>query len=221
MVKLKVSKGKLDIVSYSEDTSLAELADSIGAFAAGIKTGNAGRCRRCGECCSREPVLGLDMKTLSQREGMGLVDWAAARLMPPEFPDLNARKKLIGEFCRQTGMPELESTVLYEYNQSEPLSFKQDENERCFYQKDNLCSNYANRPFICRLYLCSFGEKLQELEEMIVAQGTWHAWSLLGAVPEELIGHNPFIGAESYDDVLLKEFEFGLEGALGELFSYF
>jgi Fe-S-cluster containining protein len=220
MIELAYKKRKLDIVDHSPDASLAELADAVETFASGSKAGEAG-CKRCGECCNREPVLGLDMKILSKREGMGLKEWAAARLMPPQFPDLAAREKLIAEFRRQSGMPGLEATVLYEYNQSEPLSFRQDENDRCFYQKDDLCSNYENRPFICRLYLCSFGEKLQGLEEMIVAQGTWHAWHLLGAVPEEMIRHNPFLKADTYGDVKIKDFEYGLEGALKEMFIYF
>jgi Fe-S-cluster containining protein len=152
---------------------------------------------------------------------MGVREWASARLLPPELPDLAARKKLIAEFTRQTDLTELESTVLYEYNQSEPLSFLQTEEERCVYQKDNLCSVYAGRPFICRLYLCAFGERLQSLEEMVVAQGTWHAWALLGGVPEEMIAHNPFLKAESYADLRIKDFEYGLEGALKEMFAYF
>jgi len=35
------------------------------------------------------------------------------------------------------------------------------------------------------------------------------------------IAHNPFVGKDSYDQVRLKEFEFGLERAMGELFSFF
>jgi Fe-S-cluster containining protein len=219
MVDLKLVKGRLELREYSADSSLADLLGATETFVSALKKRSV-QCRMCGECCSREPVLGLDMEILAGQEGIGVREWAAAHLMQPEFPDLAAREKLIREFCRQTGMSELESTVLYEYNQSEPLSFKQDETERCFYQKDGRCSNYANRPFICRLYLCRFGDRLQELTEMIVAQGTWHAWSLLGAVPEELIRHNPFAGRESYSDVLLKDFETGFAGT-GELFFYF
>ncbi len=219
MVKLIIQKGKLELAEYSEDTTLAALLDATESFVASHKVKSV-RCRMCGECCSREPVLGLDMILLAAREGVSVREWASARLMEPVFPDLAAREKLIREFRAQTGMSELDATKLYEYNQSEPLSFRQDENERCLYQKDNLCTNYANRPFICKLYLCGFGEKFQALEEMIVAQGTWHAYSLLSAVPEELIKHNPFIGAKSYDELLLKDFEFNPDGA-EELFFYF
>jgi Fe-S-cluster containining protein len=219
MVKLSVQKGKLDLDEYSENTTLTALLEATESFVASHNVKSV-RCRMCGECCSREPVLGLDMMLLAAREGVSVQDWAAAHLMEPVFPDLAAREKLIREFRAQTGMPELDAIKLYEYNQSEPLSFRQDENERCLYQKDNLCTNYANRPFICKLYLCGFGERLQALEEMIVAQGTWHAWSLLGAVPEVMIKHNPFIGAKSYDELLLKDFEFKPDGA-EELFFYF
>jgi Fe-S-cluster containining protein len=220
MIKLAIKKGKVDIVSHSPDATLAELADALEDFVSNSKA-RAAACRMCGECCQNEPVLGLDIKIVSKREGMGIAEWAEARLMPPQFPDLAARKKLIGEFRRNTGMPELEATVLYECNQYEPLPFKQDERGRCIYQNGNLCSDFTKRAYICRLYLCGFGERLQALEEMIAAQGTWHAWHLLGGVPEEMVKHNPFLKAETYDDVLLKDFEYRFDEALKEMFAYF
>lgn len=220
MMELAIKKGKLELLSYSDDTTLTDFLAETEAFVNALSKKSV-QCRMCGECCHRAPVLGLDIKLLAAQEEIGAKEWVQARLMPPQFPDMAARNKLIGEFRRQSGLSELESTVLYEFNQSEPLSFKEDNNERCLYQKDNLCSNYANRPFICRLYLCRFGDKLQDLLEMVVTQGTWHAYALLGAVPMEAIAHNPFVKAESYGDVKLKEFEFELEKAMGELFSYF
>lgn len=220
MIKLTYKKGKLDITGHSEDATLAELADALESFVSEPKA-RAAACRMCGECCQDEPVLGLDIKILSKREGMGIKEWAEARLVPPQFPDLAARRKLIAEFRRNTGMPEREATVLYEVNQYEPMPFKQDERGRCVWQKGNLCSDFSRRAFVCRLYLCSFGEKLQALEEMVAAQGTWHAWHLLGGVPEEMVKHNPFLRAETYDDVLVKDFEYRFDEALKELFAYF
>lgn len=220
MIDLKIKKHKLELLDCSDDATLADLADTIELFIADKKAGEV-CCKCCGECCCRAPVLGLDMIIAARREGMSVREWAEKRLLPPVFPDLAARIKLIAEFIQQTGLPELEATVLYEYNQSEPLSFLQTEAERCAYQKNNLCSIYADRPFVCRLYLCAFGERLQSLEEMIVAQGTWHAWSLLGGVPEEMIAHNPFLKAETYSDLLIRDFEFKFDEALEELFSFF
>jgi len=220
MIKLRVLKGKLELAGHSADATLADLVESIEAFLAA--PGHAKlACRMCGECCDRPPVLGLDMKMLSWREGIPLRDWAALHVPPPVFPDLSARNTGIEELHRQTGLSETEATVLYEFNNSEPMTFIVGENGRCLYQKENLCADFSRRAFICGLYLCSFGEKLQALEEMIVCQGTWHAWALLGAVPEELIKHNPFLRAESYGDVKIKDFEFGFEKAREQLFIYF
>lgn len=220
MIKLAIRKGKLELIEHSNDATLAELLEVSESFVSELKKQSV-QCRMCGECCQREPVLGLDMILLAKREGKGVQEWAAARLMPCGLPDMAAREKGIAELRSQTGLSGSEAAVLYEYNQSEPLSFKQNENERCFYQNGNLCSNYADRPYICRLYLCKFGDKLQDLLEMVVTQGTWHAYSLLGGVPEAAIPHNPFLKAESFSDVRLKDFEFGLEKAMKELFSYF
>jgi hypothetical protein len=220
VIKLKAVKGQIDLAEHSAAATLVELADTLEAFVAARGHTKLG-CRMCGECCGYAPVLGLDMTMLSRREGLSLKDWADLRVSPPVFPDLAARHKGIEELRRQTGLPEREATVLYEFNNSEPMTFKPGESGGCLYQRGNLCSDFSRRAFICRLYLCSFGDELQALEEMVACQGTWHAWSLLGAVPEELIRHNPFIGAESFNDLLVKDFEFGMEGALIELFIYF
>jgi Fe-S-cluster containining protein len=220
MIDLDIQKGKLELVQYTGDTTLQELLEATELFVAGLRKKSV-QCRLCGECCHRPPVLGLDIKLLAANEGVGIREWAASNLLPPELPDLAARRKGIAELLSQTELSELEATVLYEYNQSEPVTFKHNEADRCFFQKGSLCGNYGLRPFVCRLYLCRFGEKLQDLQEMIVTQGTWHAYALLGAVPMEEIPHNPFLKAPSYRDVRLKEFEFGLEKAIGELFSFF
>jgi Fe-S-cluster containining protein len=220
MIELAVKKGKLELINYSEDTTLADLLADTESFVSALNKKSV-QCRMCGECCHRPPVLGLDIQLLAEAKGESVQKFAGSHLMPPVLPDLPARQKGIGELRQQANLTELEATILYEYNQSEPMTFIHNDNDRCFYQNGNLCGNYDRRPFICRLYLCRFGEKLQDLMEMVVTQGTWHAYALLGAVPMDAIAHNPFVKAKSYQDVLLKEFEFGLDKAMDELFSYF
>lgn len=215
-----MKKGKLELLDYTDDTTLVDLLNETEVFVAAQTKKNV-QCRMCGECCHRAPVLGLDILQLSQAASLPVPQWAAKQLMVPEPPDSEARRKGIAELRQQSELSDVEAAVLYEYNQSEPVSFLHNGKDRCFYQNGSLCGNYENRPFVCRLYLCRFGERLQDLLEMIVTQGTWHAYHVLGLVPVEEIGHNPFLKAESYGDVRLKSFEFGLEKAMGELFSYF
>jgi hypothetical protein len=65
------------------------------------------------------------------------------------------------------------------------------------------------------------GEKLEFIQEMIVREGTWHAYSLLGWIGKEEISHNPFLKAESYDQLLVKDFDYQLQDTLDKLFFYF
>ncbi len=220
MLYLSIKKGKLDLTGDVGEATLADLLAESEAFVAALRKQSV-QCRMCGECCHRAPVLGLDILAMTGEAKTDAAQWAKEHLLLPDPPDLSARQKGIAEFIKQSGVSQRDAAVLYEYNQSEPISFLQTENERCVYQQGNLCGVYAQRPFVCRLYLCRFGERLQDLLEMVVTQGTWHAWAVLGAVPMEAIAHNPFAGKQGYDQVKLKDFEFGLEEAMGELFSYF
>ncbi len=215
-----VQKGKLDLTGDVGDATLADLLAESEAFVAALKKQSV-QCRMCGECCHRAPVLGLDILAMAGEAITDAAQWAKEHLLLPDPPDLIARQKGIAELMRQSNMTEHDASVLYEYNQSEPISFLQNESDRCVHQRGNLCGVYAQRPFVCRLYLCRFGERLQDLLEIVVTQGTWHAWAVLGVVPMEAIAHNPFAGKQGYDQVKLKEFEFGLEEAMGELFSFF
>lgn len=220
MIEFVTKKGKLELIGDIGDATLAELLAESEAFVTTLKKQSV-QCRMCGECCHKAPVLGLDILAQASDAGMDVGQWAESHLMLPAMPDLAARRKGISELQQQACITEMEAAVLYEYNQSEPVSFIHNEADRCFYQNGALCGNYAQRPFVCRLYLCRFGERLQDLLEMVVTQGTWHAWAVLGAVPMEAIAHNPFAGKERYDQVKLKDFEFELDKAMGELFSFF
>lgn len=220
MIDFALRKGKIELQQYSEDTTLAQFADAVEELLASPRK-KAATCHRCGQCCNNPPVLGLDMAILSAKAGIPVGQWVKEHLLPIELPDLASRRKGIAELSSQAHLSETEATILYEFNQSEPLTFKQNVDESCSYLQGGLCSNYNNRPYICRLYQCSLGDRLQSLREMIVCQGTWYAYALLGAVPAEEIDHNPFLSAKAYHDVKLKDFEHDMEKSLEALFSYF
>jgi DNA helicase HerA-like ATPase len=78
----------------------------------------------------------------------------------PWINEDDARQKGVAELQAQTGLARTAAAAIYEYIQSEPVTFLHDDRDHCYYQKDNLCTNYAYRPFVCRLYLCRFGPKL-------------------------------------------------------------
>ena len=146
---------------------------------------------------------------------------AAQLLTLPEKPDIAARRKAIREMSAAAGITQLEAILLYEYNNAEPIILKKQESGECCFLKNRLCSRYTIRPYSCGLYLCDMGEKLSYLQEMVIRQGTWHAYYKLGWVQKEDISHNPFLKSESYDELLVSDFDFHLENTLEQLFFYF
>ncbi len=91
----------------------------------------------------------------------------------------------------------------------------------CCFLHENLCSRYKIRPYSCALYLCNMGQRLSYLQEMIIRQGTWHAYYKLGWIDVEDISHNPFLKADSYDKLAIADFDFNFENTLEQLFFYF
>jgi Fe-S-cluster containining protein len=142
-------------------------------------------------------------------------------LILPEKPDIAARRKAIREMAETSGITALEATLLYEYNNAEPIILAKQDGGECCFLRENLCSKYLIRPYSCGLYLCNMGEKLSYIQEMIIRQGTWHAYYRLGWISAEEIAHNPFLKADSYDKLLLADFDFKLENTLAQLFFYF
>ena len=133
--------------------------------------------------------------------------WQAAGsiLVLPDKPDLAFRRKAIKEMCEWTSIPEIEATLLFEYNNAEPLILAKQASGECCFLKGGLCSSYTKRPYSCGLYLCNMGRRLAYIQEMIVRQGTWHAYSKLGWIGEDELRHNPFLKADSYDKLLVSD----------------
>lgn len=221
MITFKTEKRAIELAGYDGGTTLTELVDALEGFRLknALKTRN---CKGCGQCCKDNiPVLGLDLSVMAGEPPFTAEGLRDGCVVLPEEPDLEARRKSLLELQRTNGLTKLEASLIYEYNNSEPLILAKQEDGACLFLKDRLCSVYGRRPYSCGLYLCNMGERLSYIQEMIIRQGTWHAYQLLGWVAAEEISHNPFLRASSYDELLVKDFDFGLENALEQLFFYF
>jgi len=221
MIEFIAENEEIELKSYDPGTTLKELSDALEAFrlTCSFKTID---CKGCGECCSDNiPVLGLDLQVLQEGLGISFEEASQSIITLPERPDMNARRKAIKEMSKSASISEIEAAILYEYNNAEPIILAKQEKGECCFLKNKLCSKYTIRPYSCGLYLCSMGEKLSCLEEMIIRQGTWHAYCRLGWISRREISHNPFLKADSYDKLLLSDFDFNLENSLEQLFFYF
>lgn len=166
-------------------------------------------------------MLGLDLTVLLDGMEMKFKEASESILILPEKPDIHSRRKAIAEMSASSSVTPLEAALLYEYNNAEPIILAKQSKGECCFLKDSLCSKYQIRPYSCGLYLCNMGEKLSYLQEMIIRQGTWHAYYKLGWIGKDDIAHNPFLGSDSYENLLLADFDFNLENALEQLFFYF
>ena len=221
MIAFKADKKTIELAGYSDDTTLNELVSGLEAYRMknSLKTRN---CQGCGKCCKDDiPVLGFDLPVIPGGLSLKHETSSDSCIVLPEKPDNEARQKALLELQRTNGLTKLEASLIYEYNNSEPLILARQQDGACLFLKNRLCSVYGRRPYSCGLYLCNMGERLSYIQEMIIRQGTWHAYNLMGWVSAEEISHNPFLKSRSYDELLVKDFEFGLENALEQLFFYF
>jgi len=223
MVRLELEKEKIELKEYSDDASLQELTKEVESFRLTnhLKTRY---CKGCGECCNQPiPVMGLDIMILQENTGLSLYKVLEKYIVFPQKPNLNSRRDGIKEFVNMCGLSKSEAALLYEYNQCEPLILPRKKDGTCSFlnNQTGLCTIYEYRPFTCGLYICTMGDELSMLQEMIVRQGTWYAYSLLGWVDRGEISHNPFLNADSYDRVYIKDFKFNSERAIEQLFFYF
>ena len=223
MLKLDVVDSKIELVDYSLDASLQELSNEVNSFRLtnDLKTRN---CKGCGECCNQPiPVLGLDLINIQKATGMQFNDVLKKYIVLPNKPDLKERYKGIKDFVRTCGLDETKAAIMYEYNQCEPLILPRRKDGTCEFldQATGLCGIFSYRPFTGGLYLCTMGDELSMIQEMVVRFGTWHAYSMLGWISKEEISYNPFLKVNSYDKVYIKDFYFNPEEALEKLFFYF
>lgn len=221
MIEFIAEDEEIELKSYDSGTTLTDLAEALEAFrlTCSFKTID---CKGCGECCSDNiPVLGLDLQLLQDGLNINFEQASHNILVLPEKPEIALRRKAIKEIKQSASITTLEATLVYEYNNAEPIILAKQKAGECCFLENNLCSKYLIRPYSCGLYLCNMGEKLSFIEEMIIRQGTWHAYYKLGWIGEQDISHNPFLKADSYKDLLLSDFDINLENALEQLFFYF
>ena len=225
MVKLVLEKDKIELEEYSEDATLQELSDEVESFRLtnNLKTRY---CKGCGECCNQPiPVMGLDIIKIQRKAGLKLDEIMEKHVVLPRKPDIRSRNAGIGDFVKTCNLSFIEAAMLYEYNQCEPLILPRKGDGTCSFLDNatGLCTIYGQeyRPFTCNLYICTMGDELSMIQEMIVRQGTWHAYSLLGWISAGEISHNPFLNADSYDKVYIKDFKFNSKEAIEQLFFYF
>ena len=213
---------EIELMEYDAGTTLADLAAELESFRAAAPDLRTGECKGCGECCSDDiPVLGLDLAVLPGIPDADPGQAVGSILILPDKPDMDFRRKAIREMCEWTNISELEATLLFEYNNAEPLILARQASGECCFLKDGLCTRYTMRPYSCGLYLCNMGPRLAYIQEMIIRQGTWHAYSKLGWISKSDIPHNPFLKADSYDKLLVSDFEFDLKNTSEQLFFYF
>lgn len=177
-------------------------------------------CAACGRCCRYEhlPVFGLDI--LETKNRLGEEVWRNYVTLP-EQPSPAERREAILEFVQNHDLDHATATLLYEYNVAEPVSYAKSSDGGCVYLTNGLCSNYPDRAFTCALYACTTGERLSNLQELIVRQGVWHSYYVLGWIEAEDIEHNPFLSAETYESVRIADFDVDLSAALETLFFFF
>jgi Fe-S-cluster containining protein len=221
MVEFVTKKEEIELKGYDPGTTLKELSEALEEYRLTCRL-KTYECKGCGECCSDSiPVLGLDLQVLQKGLGINFEQAVRSILSLPEKPDMNIRRKSIKEISASASITPLEATLMYEYNNAEPIILARQNGGECCFLQESLCSRYQIRPYSCGLYLCNMGEKLSYIQEMIIRQGTWHAYYTLGWISKGDIAHNPFLKSDSYEKLLLADFDFNLENALAQMFFYF
>lgn len=218
---LIVANGTIDLASYDDRTTLEDLARDLDAVRRrpGLRTAS---CHTCGECCGDLiPVLGVDLVPLSRALGGDVDSICRTHLALPERPDVARRREAIRTLARDAKIDLTTASLVYEYNNAEPVTFQRHASEVCMLQCDLLCRIYGRHPLACRLYLCNMGERLSVLYENIVRQGVWHSYAALGWIGEGDIAHNPFLGGATASEVRLVDFDVDVSTALESLFFYF
>ena len=195
--------GAMEMGDCSPDSTLQELVDALSQWMTVHRT-----CRGCTQCCRDViPLNGIEVRRLQATFRAASMAEALPYLRMPARPDLQRRREGIRELQDTFEVPARTATVLYEYNNADPVCIAKTDTGDCFFIRDGLCARYATRPLVCRLYHCRLGERLSALNEAIIAHGVWHSYSVLGWIDEKEIAHNPFVGADDYGRIRLDAFE--------------
>ncbi len=193
----------VEIGRYSPDATLAELVEAI---AEALARSNA--CRDCCTCCSDEiPVNGIELRSIRERKNRAAFGPVLSSLVLPERPDMRARRTAIADLAETFEVSPAAATLLYECNNASPLRLRKKEDGGCLLLAEGLCKEYSARPLVCRLYYCRLGRRLAAVTDMVVSQGVWHSYCVMGWIAEAEVAHNPFLDAAGYEDILLSRFD--------------
>ena len=221
MIDLKIEERRIELQHYEPHATVEDLIAALEAIRRrpGLRTAT---CHLCGECCGDlVPVLGIDIDPLCRRLDCNRETLFAHVLTLPEPPDLEERHGAIESLRRDFDLARETATLLYEYNNAEPLTFQRHASGVCTLQHKLLCTIYGSHPTACRFYLCNMGDRLSALYENIVRQGVWHSYVEAGWVPATDVSHNPFLHAHTLSTLTLEAFDVDLSAAMESLFFYF
>jgi Fe-S-cluster containining protein len=211
-VDLRIEDGRIELQELDSRASLRDLADAVERVRRNPELVTA-HCAGCAGCCSDTvPILGLD---LAPMEASG------RKLVFPSPPDAASRSEAIEALIRDHKISAEEAQRIHDHNNAAPITMVHTCGHCEHLVAGGFCGVYEERPYICRLYVCNMGERLEALYESIVAFGTWHAYHLLGWIDEEALSGNPFLGAKSWDVVPAQAFEVDLGDAMEKLFFFF
>lgn len=199
----------VELECYSDDCTLNELINRLADLSE-----QKNMCRKCGKCClDLIPLNGLEIMNIKR------LDSGFTGLVFPDKPNVKGMEKSIHEMMNLFDLPKRHAEILHEYNTAEPIYMNKEMNGQCISQNDNLCAKYSMRPLICRLYHCKTGKKLSGIREIIISQGIWHSYYIMGWIDKSKIKNNPFLNASAYDEILLKQFDYPFD-EINEKISY-
>jgi Fe-S-cluster containining protein len=199
--------GFIEMKSYSSDCTVEELI---------VKTTDIGSqinlCGKCGKCCfDTIPIIGSEVKKIMEVLNIDKIDSSFTYLKFPNIPNIVEKEKNIEEIIRVYGMTKREATIFYEFNAADPIIMNKNIDGQCISISNDMCLKYKIRPIICRLYHCRTGEKLSNIREILICQGIWHSYLIMGWIKENDIPYNPFLKSTNYNELFIKDFDISFE----------
>lgn len=206
-VRLVILSDRIELEGYSDEATLQDLVRGIERvrLRSDLKVS---RCAGCGGCCRQPiPVLGVDLANLATALSAPDERSVLERLAVPDVrPSGHERRAAIRKLSRDTGLSLEQAEWIYDYNNGEQVSPRRADNGSCEFLRGGMCTIYELRPLVCRLYLCTMGDRLSVMQENISRQGVWHLYEHVGWLCRDDIASNPFVQVRSYEEARLSAF---------------
>jgi Fe-S-cluster containining protein len=197
------NKDCIEVEKYSEDCTVEEYANNLTE-----RINKVNICERCGNCCfDIIPIIGYEIRRIMEIMNIKTISQEFYYLVLPNKPNVAGKNNSIHDLMKTYNLSESIATILYEYNNVEPITMNKNKDGQCLSITDDKCAKYKIRPLICRLYHCNLGNKVSALNELIINQGIWHSYYIMEWIKEKDISHNPFIKGNNLEEVLLKDFD--------------